>query len=434
MWVDINGISHDEARGQVATAPRVDGHVMNGQGFGMGEEFMNPSYLGGVAEPLRGDPGLLRPYKDDSGRRWLSIKTPQFVKNRGPHHPGRRRVPLINKRTGRQVWAPVAYPLDYLVRQGVVHNVLNASTLPLYAWRELDSTVQRATRQRLRAWSDLMRSSTRGGFNAYGKMTIEYQAMTDYGEAIQSMDAIADARADRPLFNTKSVPLPITYSQFWFSGREIAVSRGSSVPLDTTSAEQGGRKIAELVEKQTIGVETGLTYGTVTAGPGTHTGTSTVYGYTNFPYRVTKTDLTTPTGSNPEAVKQDVIEMRETMYTNGFYGPFMLYHSTGYDAFLDDDYFRSGSTAASRTLRERVGEIEGIAGIRRLDYLTSGYQMVLVQMTSDVAQAINAMDVTTVQWDSQGGLRKNFKVMAIQVPLLKAPYNGVAGIVHGTTS
>jgi hypothetical protein len=121
------------------------------------------------------------------------------------------------------------------------------------------------------------------------------------------------------------------------------------------------------------------------------------------------------------------------MQTNGFYGPYILYQSTGYTRYLSDDYFRAGSTSAVRSLRERLMQIEGIADIRRLDYLTSGYQMILVQMDPEVAQAIDGMGITTVQWDSQGGLRHNFKVMCIQVPLLRAPNNGVAGIIHATT-
>jgi hypothetical protein len=199
-------------------------------------------------------------------------------------------------------------------------------------------------------------------------------------------------------------------------------------------AEAAARRVAETIEQTLIGTLTGTTYGTQTAGPGTHTGTSTIYGYTNFPYRVTKTDLTTPTGSNPEAIMTDILEMVETMQTNGFYGPYMIYTSTPYSRYLNDDYFRSGSTSAVRTVRERLMEIEDIVDIRRLDYLTSGFQMIMLQMTSEVVQAINGMGVTTVQWDSQGGARKNFKVMAIQVPLLKSPYNGIAGMIHGTTS
>jgi uncharacterized linocin/CFP29 family protein len=384
--------------------------VLNGQGHGE---------VGAALGEVRFDPGLLRPFIARDGQPAVTVNT------------GRMRW---DEKLRRDVPVTATYKAADLAARGIAVPTANATSLRKNDWINIDTAVQRATRQRLRAWADLAASSSVGGFNGMAKLTHEYESMTDPGEAVVDMDGLADGRNDSPLFKLRSVPLPITHSDFWFSERRLAVSRNSGTPLDTTMAEAAGRRVAEMIERTLLGVETGVTYGTQTAGVGTHDGTSTVYGYTNFPYRVTKTDLTTPTGSNPEAVKQDVIEMRETMYTNGFYGPFMLYHSTGYDAFLDDDYFRSGSTAASRTLRERVGEIEGIAGIRRLDYLTSGYQMVLVQMTSDVAQAINAMDVTTVQWDSQGGLRKNFKVMAIQVPLLKAPYNGVAGIVHGTTS
>jgi hypothetical protein len=192
--------------------------------------------------------------------------------------------------------------------------------------------------------------------------------------------------------------------------------------------------VAEMIEKTVIGVETGVTYGTVTSGPGTHTGTSTVYGYTNFPYRVTKTDVTTPTGTNPDAIMTDVLEMVETMQTNGFFGPYILYTSTGYSRYLSDDYFRTGSTSAVRSVRQRLLEIEGIQDIRRLDYLTTGFRLILVQMDPEVAQAIDGMGLQTVMWQTVGGLRTNFKVMAIQLPLLKTPYNGVAGIIDGTTS
>jgi hypothetical protein len=44
------------------------------------------------------------------------------------------------------------------------------------------------------------------------------------------------------------------------------------------------------------------------------------------------------------------------------------------------------------------------------------------------------MDVTTVQWETHGGMRLNFKVMAIMVPQLRSDFNGNAGIVHGSTA
>jgi uncharacterized linocin/CFP29 family protein len=360
---------------------------------------------------------MLRPYFDDKGRRCVTVQTGTVFNNvKGEYEPKFQK----------------AY-IDELRARGIDSPMFNATTLQKDAWVEVDRAVVRANRQRLRAWTDLASRNRRGGFNAMSRMTLEYQTMTDVGEAVVDMDAMTDARTDRPLYGIRSIPLPITHADFWFSEREIAVSRNTSTPLDTTMAEMAGRRVAESVEKVLIGIETGVTYGTRSTGPSPHEGTSTIYGYTNFPYRVTKTDLTIPTGSNPEAVMTDVLEMVETMQTNGFYGPYILYQSTGYTRYLSDDYFRAGSTSAVRSLRERLMQIEGIADIRRLDYLTSGYQMILVQMDPEVAQAIDGMGITTVQWDSQGGLRHNFKVMCIQVPLLRAPNNGVAGIIHATT-
>jgi hypothetical protein len=57
----------------------------------------------------------------------------------------------------------------------------------------------------------------------------------------------------------------------------------------------------------------------------------------------------------------------------------------------------------------------------------------MVQMTSEVAQAVNGMDITTIQWEAKGGMEIHFKVMAIQVPRLMADYSGNCGLVVGTT-
>lgn len=383
-------------------------YILNGRGYGE------------VAEAMTGvqfDTGLLRP----------------FINNKG--------VPCVTINTGKTKWddkkgcyLPVrqTVPVSHLSRLGLESPVANATSLRKEEWIRLDTAVIRAARQRLRAWSDLASRNPLGGFDGMSKLTLEYEAMSDPGEAIVDMDGLADGRTDNPLFKLRSLPLPITHSDFFFSERRIAVSRNSNTPLDTTMAEAAGRRVAEVIEQTLIGTITGVSYATQTTGVTAHDGFSKVYGYTNLPSRITKTDLTAPTGANPEAVMTDVLEMIDLMQTNKFYGPYMLYTSTGYSRFLNDDYFRSGSTSAVRSVRDRLMDIEGIEDIRRLDFLTSGYQMVLVQMSPDVAQAVTGMELTTLQWDSQGGLRKNFKVMCIKAPLLRYDYNGVAAIVHAT--
>lgn len=395
--------------------------VLNGRGHGeVGQAFAG----------VRFDPGFMRPFIETDPR--------------APAHMRGRPCATIN--TGRKIWNEkknrweekhMTFLIRSLQERGMNSPVFNATTLTRDAWINIDTAVVEANLDRRTAWEDLKSIGTVSGFDAMAHMTHEYWASSQPGEAKQSMDAVADERGDVPLLLPTSVPLPITHGGFQFTSREIAVSKNTGRPLDTTMVKEISERNNEMIERQTIGTETGITYATRTAtgiGGDPHRGTSTVYGYTNFPYRVTKTDLTTPTGTNPEAVMTDILEMIETMEGNGFYGPYSLYHSTSYSRYLNDDYFRSGSTSAVRTLRERIKEIGGITEIKRLDFLTSGYQLILVHRDPKVAQAIDGLGPTTIQWEEKGGLLLKFKVIQIQVPLMKAPYDGVSGILHGTTS
>lgn len=369
------------------------------------------------------DSGMLRPFIEsdpnspDRGRPCAEIQVGWTANENGDRIPKRKK-----------------YRIDVLQAQGINSPVFNATTLTRDNWIQIDRSVERARRVRLSAFSDLRAAKTIGGFDAWSKGTLEYTAATDAGEVVKDMDATSPARDDTPLNIIRSLPLPVIHGDFSYPKRLLDMTRSAGMPLDTEMFEQITRRIWEMVEKTLIGTETGVTWGGRSTGPWPHTGNSTEFGYTNFTYRVTKTDLTTPTGSNPEAVVQDVLEMIETMTGNNYFGPFMLYHSTPYSIYLNSDYFRSGSTSAVRTVKERLMEIDGIQDIRRLDYLTSGYQLLLVDLTSGQFAAIDGMQPRTVQWNERGGMIEKFMIMAIQTHLLRAPYNGTAGIIHGTTS
>jgi hypothetical protein len=139
--------------------------------------------------------------------------------------------------------------------------VFNATTLRKEEWIELDKTVLRAARYRLRAWADLSAANSFGGFNAMGKTVLEHETMADPGEAIVDMDALTEGRTDAPLFQLQGLPLPITHSDFWFSARYLDISRNSGTPVDTSMGEAAGRRVAEAIEKQTIGNNSGIVYG-----------------------------------------------------------------------------------------------------------------------------------------------------------------------------
>ncbi len=412
MFVDFNDVIHNDGS-----------FVQNQQGHGE---------VGGTLGGVRFDTGFLKPYINKQGQRAVTINTGRMIYNnaKGVYFPERRMVTV-----------------DQLLRKGIYNPVWNATTLRKESWIELDRQVLLAYRERIRAWSDLTKMNPYGGFDGMSKMTLEYEAMSDPHEALVDMDGLSDGRTDAPLFKLRSLPLPITHSDFFYSERRLAVSRNSGQPLDATSAEAAGRRCGEAVERTLIGINAGVEHGTQSSGITAHDGLSKVYGYTTLPTRITKTNLTVPLGTNPEATINDILAMRKTMYDNKFYGPYMIYHGTDWDQFMDNDYARLGGNNASRTLRQRIKmigeeETEGsgggqILGVRRLDFLVASsnpYTLLMVQMNSETAQAVNGMDITTVAWPSVGGLRQNYKVMCIQVPRLRYDYNGVAAILHATTS
>jgi hypothetical protein len=407
-------------------------YILNGAGYGE---------VGGALAEVRFDPGLMRPYYDERGRKMVTVNT------------GRREY---NEKTKRVEPVYEAARIKDLVDNGIQSPVFNATALRKEEWIMLDTQVLRAARYRLRAWADLAAANSFGGFNGMAKMILEHETMSDPGEAVQDMDALTSGRTDAPLFQLQGLPLPITHSDFFFSSRRLAISRNSGTPLDTTMGEAAGRRVAETIEKNTIGIQTGITYGGNSTQVGGYGRTSQVYGYTNFTNRQTFTTLTAPTagGWAASTTLKNVLAMRDQLYLNKFYGPFMLYHSNDWDQYMDNDYILTGGNVATQTLRERLKSIEGIMDVRRLDFLfaaqpaaskgpggelltitaTSPFTLLLVQMTPDVCRAVNGMDITTVQWESIGGMRLNFKVLCIQVPQLRADYYGNCGICHGTTA
>jgi hypothetical protein len=182
-------------------------------------------------------------------------------------------------------------------------------------------------------------------------------------------------------------------------------------------AEASGRKVSEKIERLTLGRDTGTTFGG-----------GTVTGLTNFASTISYT-LTTPVGASGvgEQLLADVLAMKAASVAAKHYGPWMMYTAPNWDIYLDAD-FKSNS---DKTVRSRIKEVSGIMDIRTLDFMQN-YDIILVQMTSDIIRMVIGMDITTLQWDTKGGMQKNFKVMAIMVPQCRADFNGNTGIVYGT--
>lgn len=386
--------------------------IVNGTPTGeIGDQLFNVGF----------DPGLLRPFIDDDGVRKVVLNT------------GRTKLITNSNGKSKRVAVKEVVRLSDLNQADIPIPINNATTLRKDEWIRIDRAVRETARLRLKAFQDLANANTYGGFDGMAKMVLEYENISDPGAAIVDMDGLTEGPNDQPLFQLEGLPLPITHSDFTISDRRLRISRNSGTPLDTTLPAFASRRVNESIERVTIGTNAGVTYGTSTD----YSRTSKVYGYTNFPDRVTKTNLTQPTGSNPETTVAEVLSMRESLMNVKQYGPYMLYHSTDWDQYMDNDYARLGGNNASMTLRDRLRKIEGITDVKRLDYLDSTnhpWTLLMVQMTEDNARAVIGMNLVTVQWPTKGGLQMNFKVMCIKVPQLRADYDGNCGILQATTS
>lgn len=288
-------------------------------------------------------------------------------------------------------------------------------------WKLLDEAIIKAAKAPLKAVADLRSKGLTFNIpNGMGTTVLQTQSMSDTNEAEVSMDGLKESENDRPDFDLTNLPLPIIHKDFSFSARNLQASRNGGSPLDTSMAEQAARKVSEQAEKLLLGVADSYAYGG-----------GNIYGYTNFPSRITKT-ITDPTSSGwtPEDLLDEVLAMKQASQNAKHYGPWTLYVDDKWSQYLDNDYKASGG--GNITLRDRLMRIEDIQDVKTVNHFDTDYDMTLVQMTTNVVREVIGMDVSTVQWETNGGMQMNFKVMGILVPQVRADYNSNTGIVHAS--
>ena len=352
-------------------------YILNGQGFGdVGLKLMEANF----------DPNILRPYLG---------------------------------KDGRTVFVNMIQP-DGKIKAVRIANV--TTTLRKDDWKLMDDAIVKVSKERLRAIADLRAAGLTYTIpNGMGKTVFDTETMSDIDPASVSMDGLRKNANDRPVFELTSLPLPIIHKDFSFSLRQIMASRNGGSPLDTTSAELAGRRVIEEMEKMLLGVSTVADLYSFGGG--------TIFGYTDYTNIITRnTTAPTAVGWVGRTLLTEVMAMKQDSQRAFHYGPWMLYFSSDWDEYLDDDY----KAESEKTLRNRVRDIEGIIDAKTLDYLTGTFEILLVQFTSDVVRLVEGMDITTLQWSSEGGLLLNFKVMAIVVPQIRADQNSKTGIVYGT--
>lgn len=419
-------------------------YVTNQGAYGTVADSLGDLRIPGVDSGFLGELGLRQVYIDSNGDKAVTVNLGNYELDGGERRPIKEHITLN----------------DLYEEHRMTPDVLttNATTLRKEEFINVDKTVVRAARWQMDAWQDLVDSSTFGGFDGMGQTVLERELMSDPGAAQWDIDALSEATNDQPVFSGQGLPLPILHSDFWFGARKLAISRkNGSTQIDTVMGEAAGRRIGEALEKVTIGVKTGLTYGGLNTAM-TYVNNPTVYGMLNYPQRIVKTNITMPTsaGWTPAQTQTDFLAIIQQLYLAKMRGPFMVYTSNDWMPYLNGDYYvsvTSGAVAPTESLKTHLMKLDGIQNIKRLDFLFASqlssstgpgtdvditlkpFTLIFVQLGDpNVARAVMGLGITTIQWPSMGGMKLNFKVITIQVPQFQADYYGNCGIAVATPS
>lgn len=335
------------------------------------------------------DPGALRPYKRrKDGKTVVSLRTSKRDSNG-----------------------------NFIRKERVLANA--NTTMTRDAWELFDNTVIDISRTRLSAFNDLRASASFVIPDGLGTIMLQQQRRGDITPATVSMDGLRKGLADQPEYDVINLPLPITHKDFHFSARDIAVSARGGHPLDMTNLNMAAYHVADAVENATLGYIDAFEYG------GAY-----VYGYDTFPDRATYT-LSAPTGGwVPDDTRNEVLAMIKLLFDMKKYGPFDLLYGPDWMIPMNKRYSADDSRSLKSVL---MSDVELLSSVKMHDKIT-GYDLILRERNGDTARAVIGMDIQTVQWDEQGGMKKNWKVMCIMVPQLRSDMDGNTGICVGSVA
>lgn len=294
-------------------------------------------------------------------------------------------------------------------------NILcNSATLRKDEWKYLDTELVESAKAVLNGVNDLFTLGLTLNLDGMSNTIIQSQTVSDFGEAQMSIDGETVDQNSRVEYGLVNTPLPITHKGFNLNLRVLNMSRKTGTPLDTTQVAMCGTVIGEKIET------------TYFMGSDFKYGGGQVYGLTTHPDRSTYTltgDWLTLTG---EQILQDVQNMIAMNIENGFNSAFYLYIPTKWNGKLDAD-FKANSDL---TIRERLMKLDNIGAIKISDKLT-GSNVTLVNMEKRTVRVVNGLALQNLEWDSKGGMLKQYKSLAIQVPEVRADFRGKCGVVHG---
>lgn len=339
------------------------------------------------------DLSALRPYINKKNSAVVSIASGDFKEV--VHNNRTQRVPVM--------------------RQVPVQNAL----LRRYEWEQIDSAVLDVVRAPNVALNDFLRLGLTQRLDGLGVIVSTYEQLGDMTEANVSMEGLVRGEQDRTPFIPQSIPVPLIHKDFQLSLRHLEASRrGSGESLDTTQARVATRRVQDKVDD------------IIFNGHGTKVGAlDQIWGLTNKPERLQKTSA--DCGGGDFGTAQNFYKTLNGAITFlrglGYYGPYGVYISS--TQYSQTNQLISGTAVSER--QAAMDQLPEVSFINQATKLTDG-EMIVFQLSTDVADIAIAQDVTPVQWEGLGGFQIDFRIFTALTIRVKHDANDACGICHVT--
>ena len=282
-------------------------------------------------------------------------------------------------------------------------------------WEQMDNTLVEIARKRLVATQALMNAGLRHNIsNGLGTTILEWEQVTDMEPAEVSMSGVTEGERDRLEFALQGLPLPIIHKDFQINIRALEASRRTGDSLDTAQTAMASRLVVEAIEEM------------VFVGNATQAATRTIPGLLTHADRntgsVTGDWDTSTTG---EQMVDDIIAMQTALQADFMFGPYGLFVPNAAYLRMADDF----KTNSDKTILQRLLDIPNISWILPSSDVTAG-SIVMLQLTKDVFDEVVGMQPTVIEWETNGGMTFNFKVMAIMIPRVRSTITNQSGVCH----
>ena len=299
-------------------------------------------------------------------------------------------------------------------------------------WEAIDRAILPAARYPLGGIADLRAAGLVEQIGSIGTLLATWYMSSEITAASRNMSGRARGDRDLPDMTQAAVPLPVTYKEFAVDLRFLEASRLLGNGIDTTTAIEAARVVAESLEYMLFNGDSGVNF----QG-------STIYGYTTHPSR--NTDTATNYGGGDWGTETNIIPtvagmLRAASNTSRHYGPYVLYVSeTQYDQaaqlFFTDGTAETALMRLNRSFGMGADGTKQISAVKKVPapVLADG-SVLLVQMTPDVVTWAETMAPMTREWRTGDGMEVNWRVMTIAAPKIKARLDGKSGIVHATAA